>query len=71
MPIDNGVWYARIGIFNNLFIFRFTSAKKSHNSSFNIFSKISSNFHFTVSSISSYFNIFIVTSLYFLGTFSI
>ena len=48
MLIDNGVWYARIGIFNNLFIFRFASAKKSHNSSFNIFSKIKSLLIFTL-----------------------
>ena len=48
MPIDNGVWYARIGIFNNLFLFRFVSAKKSHNSSFNIFSKIKSLLIFTL-----------------------
>ena len=48
MPRDNGVWYARIGIFNNLFIFRVDSAKKSHNSSFNIFSKIKSLLIFTL-----------------------
>ena len=42
MPIDNGVWYTRIGLFNNLFRLSFTSTKKTQNSSFNVFTKIKS-----------------------------
>ena len=40
MPIDNGVWYARIGLFNNLSRYSFTYAKKTKHSSFNFFSEI-------------------------------